>query len=108
MNETSPPTELSPPATYTLWQLVRYMLELGTWASAVGAAVIGIIATSAYKLTTKNIGKDKLLWAIFLLSAAMTVITKSEIVWILLGDGVPVWLLRALPKSWFGGSVNIH
>jgi chromate transporter len=33
----------------------------------VGAAVIGIIAISAYKLTTKNIGKDKLLWAIYLI-----------------------------------------
>src|SRR5262249_7330553 len=42
----------------------------------VGAAVIGIIALSAYKLTTKNIGKNKLLWAIFLLSAALTVITQ--------------------------------
>src|SRR5204862_2148634 len=31
----------------------------------VGAAVIGIIAMSAYKLTMKNIGRDKLLWAIF-------------------------------------------
>ena len=30
---------------------------------------------SAYKLTTKNIGTDKLLWAIFLASAAVTVIT---------------------------------
>src|SRR5206468_6100862 len=39
----------------------------------VGAAVIGIIAMSAYKLTTKNIGKDKLLWAIVLASAAVTV-----------------------------------
>jgi chromate transporter len=29
----------------------------------VGACVIGIIAISAYKLTTKSIGKDKLLWA---------------------------------------------
>ena len=36
----------------------------------VGAAVIGIIAMSAYKLTTKNIGTDKLLWAIFLASVA--------------------------------------
>jgi chromate transporter len=72
----------------------------------VGAAVIGIIAMSAYKLTTKNIGKDKLLWAIFLVSAAVTVITKSEIVWIFLGAGVLVWLLRAPPKSWFGGTVN--
>src|SRR5215469_5112906 len=45
----------------------------------VGAAVIGIIATSAYKLTTKNIGNDKLLWAIFVVSAAVTVVTQSEI-----------------------------
>src|SRR5258706_4697005 len=81
-----------------------------TWMQAVfygvGAAVIGIIAISAYKLTTKNVGKDKLLWAIFLVSAAVTVITKSEIVWIFLGAGVLVWLVRAPPKSWFGGTVN--
>jgi chromate transporter len=64
----------------------------------VGAAVIGIIAMSAYKLTTKNIGGDKLLWAIFLISAAVTVITRSEIVWIFLGAGVLVWLVRAPPK----------
>src|SRR2546430_4947459 len=42
--------------------------------SGVGPAGIGIIAMSAYKLTTKNIGKDKLLWAIFLVSGAVTVI----------------------------------
>ena len=60
--------------------------------------MIGIIAISAYKLTTKNIGRDRLLWAIFLLSAAVTVITKSEIVWIFLGAGVLVWLVRAPPK----------
>src|SRR6058998_4029105 len=72
----------------------------------VGAAVIGIIAMSAYKLTTKNIGKDKLLWAIFLVSAAVTVITKSEIVWVFLGAGVLVWLWRAPPKGWFGGGVH--
>jgi len=64
----------------------------------VGAAVIGIIAMSAYKLTTRNIGKDRLLWAIFLASAAVTVITKSEIVWIFVGAGVLVWLVRAPPR----------
>jgi chromate transporter len=68
----------------------------------VGAAVIGIIAMSAYKLTTKNIGKDKLLWAIFLVNAAVTVITKSEIVWSFLGAGVLVWLLRAPQAQWTG------
>ena len=69
----------------------------------VGAAVIGIIAMSAYKLTTKNIGKDKLLWAIFLVSAAVTVITKSEIVWVFLGAGVLVWWWRVRPKLAGGG-----
>ena len=64
----------------------------------VGAAVIGIIATSACKLATKNIGKDPLLWAIFLVSATVTVVTKSEIVWLFLGAGVLVWLVRAPPK----------
>ncbi|QDL36451.1 chromate transporter [Rhodoferax sediminis] len=68
----------------------------------VGAAVIGIIAISAYKLTTRNIGKDKLLWAIYLSSAAVTVITREEVVWVFLGAGVLVWLWRAPPK--FGGA----
>jgi chromate transporter len=65
----------------------------------VGAAVIGIIAMSAYKLTTKNIGKDKLLWAIFAVSMAVTVITQSEIIWIFLGAGVLVWFWR-VPPAW--------
>lgn len=72
----------------------------------VGAAVIGIIAMSAWKLTTKNIGKDRLLWAIFSVSAAVTVITRSEIVWIFLGAGVLVWLLRAPPAWMKGGAVH--
>src|ERR1700681_2450120 len=41
----------------------------------VGAAVIGIIAISAYKLTQKTIGKSWLLWAIYLASAAATIVT---------------------------------
>lgn len=72
----------------------------------VGAAVIGIIAISAYKLTTKNIGKDKLLWTIFLASAGVTVVTRSEIVWLFLGAGVLVWLVRAPPKRFFGTGLN--
>ncbi len=70
----------------------------------VGAAVIGIIAISAYKLTTKNVGRDKLLWAIYLLTAGFTVWTESESVWLFLGGGVLVWLVRAPPKRWFGKS----
>src|ERR671936_2680438 len=75
-----------------------------TWMQAVfygvGAAVIGIIAMSAYKLTTKSIGKDWLLWAIYLVAAAWTIATESESVWVFLVAGVLVWLLRAPPKDW--------
>lgn len=81
-----------------------------SWMQAVfygvGAAVIGIIAMSAKKLTSKSVGKDKLLWAIYLLLAAVTVITESEIAWLFIGAGVLVWLLRAPPK-WLGkGNLN--
>lgn len=71
----------------------------------VGAAVIGIIAISAHKLTLKSVGKDKLLWAIYLTVAAVTVITESEIAWLFLAAGIVVWLWRAPPKSWFGGGL---
>jgi chromate transporter len=80
-----------------------------TWMQAVfygvGAAVIGIIALSAYKLTIKSIGKDKLLWAIYIVAAAVTIVTESEWVWVFLIAGVLVWLVRAPPR-WLarGGS----
>ncbi|MFM9901836.1 MAG: chromate transporter [Polaromonas sp.] len=80
-----------------------------TWMQAVfygvGAAVIGIIAISAHKLTVKSVGQDKLLWAIFLVLAAVTVITESEIAWLFLAAGVLVWLVRAPPKRWGGGGL---
>ena len=64
----------------------------------VSSAVIGIIAISTWKLSTKNIGKDKLQCAIFAVAAAVTIITQSEELWLFLGAGVLVWLLRAPPK----------
>jgi chromate transporter len=73
----------------------------------VGAAVIGIIAISAYKLTTRSIGKDWLLWTIFAVSAAVTIVTESEWVLLFLAAGVLVWLVKAPPKKLLGkGSVN--
>jgi chromate transporter len=76
-----------------------------SWMQAVfygvGAAVIGIIAMSAKKLTQKSVGKDKLLWAIYLVLAAVTVITESEIAWLFIAAGVLVWFLRA-PPDWLG------
>ena len=64
----------------------------------VGAAVIGIIAIGSYKVTTKSIGKDKLLWGIFLVLAITTFITEQEILWLILLGGVIVWFVKAPPK----------
>jgi chromate transporter len=88
------------------WAYVRYggLPWMQAAFYGVGAAVIGIIAISACKLTTKNIGNDKLLWAIFLVTAGITVWTQSESAWLFLGAGVLVWLVRAPPKRWFGNN----
>src|SRR6478736_1808322 len=57
----------------------------------IGGSVIGIITLSTYKLTNKTLGKDWLLWAIFLVSAAVTVVTESEAVLLFLAAGCIVW-----------------
>lgn len=64
----------------------------------IGAAVIGIIARSAYKLAKATMGKAKLLWGIFGLSALVTAITETEIVWMFLLCGV-VGAVAARPPS---------
>ncbi len=64
----------------------------------VGAAVIGIITVSSYKLTKKTIGKDWLLWIIFLVLAVVTFLTESENIWLILAAGFAVWFMKAPPK----------
>jgi chromate transporter len=64
----------------------------------VGAAVIGVIAMSAKKLTEKTLGADKLLWGVYLTLAAVTIVTESEVAWLFIAGGALVWLLRAPPK----------
>lgn len=63
----------------------------------IGAAVIGIIARSAYKLTKLTLGKDKLLWSIFLVLAVSTAWTSREIVWLFLLGGIVALLFKAFP-----------
>ena len=63
----------------------------------VGAAVLGIMAIGAHKLSTKSIGKDKLLWAIFGVLAAVTIIMQSEIAWLFIAAGLLVWVIRCKP-----------
>ena len=64
----------------------------------VGAAVIGIITISSYKLTSKSIGNDLWLWGIFVVLAGFTFYTEEENIWLILGSGVLIWLLKSPPK----------
>jgi chromate transporter len=72
----------------------------------VGAAVIGIIALSSYKLTTKSIGnlnleslkKNWILWLFFVIAISITIITRSEQVLLFLGAGIIYMLIKAPPK----------
>ncbi|MDS0860238.1 chromate transporter [Burkholderia pseudomultivorans] len=81
-----------------------------SWMQAVfygvGAAVVGIIAMSAYKLTTKTIGANRLLRAIYLTVAVVTVVTESEIAWLFISGGLLNWFWRAPPKWLSKGGLN--
>ncbi len=65
----------------------------------IGAAVIAIIARSAWKLTRLTLGGDRLLWTLFLAAALVTAWTESEIVWVFVGAGALALLVKSLPLA---------
>lgn len=82
-----------------------------TWMQAVfygvGAAVIGIIAMSSYKLTTKSVSKfninaikkNWLLWLFYLIAAVITIITQREEVLLFVAAGLLYMIIKA-PPTW--------
>lgn len=65
----------------------------------VGAAIIGIIARSAEKLTRRTIGRDWLLWGIWAVLAVSTFVTERESITLILLAGAVTWLAKA-PPAW--------
>src|SRR6188768_2099089 len=73
----------------------------------VGAAVIGIIIMSSYKLTIKSVGKIKLpllrqnwlLWLFYIAGAIVTLITQSENVLLFVAAGLIYMVVKA-PPAW--------
>jgi chromate transporter len=61
----------------------------------VAAAVIAIIARSAFKLARSTLGRDWLLWALFAVSGVVTAWTESEIVWVFVGCGIAAVVARS-------------
>jgi chromate transporter len=81
-------------AAYVRYGGLRWMQAI---FYGIGAAVIAIITRSAYKLTKLTLGKDKLLWGIFVVLAVSTAWTSQEIVWLFLVAGIVALLVKARP-----------
>jgi chromate transporter len=72
----------------------------------VGAAVIGIIAVSSYKLTTKSIGRfnlpsfrqNWLLWLFYMIAIVVTVVTQQEQVLLFVAAGLLYMFVKAPPR----------
>ena len=60
----------------------------------IGAAVIAIILRSAYKLVRLTLGRERLLWAIFLANAISTAVLEAEVISLILGCGVATLLVQ--------------
>lgn len=85
-----------------------------SWIQAVfygvGAAVIGIIVMSSYKLTIKSIGKfnlssfktNWLLWLFFIVAVVITLVTQQEQILLFVFAGLLYMFVKAPPK-WFNG-----
>ena len=64
----------------------------------IGAAVIAIIARSAYKLIRSTLKNDRLLWVLFVALAITTAWKESEIVWLFLLCGLVSMFVKAPPR----------
>ena len=89
---------------YQLYSGLPWMLAV---FYGVSAAVIGIIAISAYRLTIKSVGKLNyldikakwLLWSFYMVGIAVTVITQKEDILLFTACGVIYMLVKA-PPNW--------
>jgi chromate transporter len=68
----------------------------------IGAAVIAVIGRSVLKLARITLGRDRLVWALFIVSAVVTAWTESEVIWLFLLSGLIPALVRG---RWSGGAV---
>jgi chromate transporter len=68
----------------------------------VGAAVIAVIVRTTVKLARLTLGGDRLLWAICVVSAAITAWTESEIFLLFVGAGLLTIAVRARPHEALG------
>jgi chromate transporter len=80
----------------------------------VGAAVIGIITISAYKLTIKSVGKisyqslkaNWILWAFYTIAIVITILTQQEQVLLFICAGLIYMIIKA-PPLWLKKPISL-
>ena len=65
----------------------------------IGAAIIAIIAHSAFRLVKKTVGADRLLWVIVAANAFLTAWTEREAVWMIVASGLFVLAWREQART---------
>jgi len=63
----------------------------------IGASVIAIIGSSAWRLIRRTVARDRVLWGIVAVNALATAWTQREVVWLIGVSGVVVWAIRGTP-----------
>jgi chromate transporter len=71
----------------------------------VGAAVIGLITRSAFKLAKSTLKRDPLAWGIFAVVGLTTAISGREWVLLVIGGGLLFWIVKTRP--WRNGTVAL-
>lgn len=87
---------------YQLYSGLAWMREV---FYGVGAAVIGIISISAYKLTLKSVGKinveairsNWMLWVFYMTAVVITVVTQQEEILLFIAAGLIYMIVKAPP-----------
>src|SRR5258708_15590892 len=93
------------PSFFMVLGIAALYLHFGSLSSiqsifyGVGAAVVAILARSAYKLTRTTLKTDYLLWVLFAVSALATAWTKSEIIWLFLLCGFIAMIVKTRLRS---------
>ena len=70
----------------------------------VGAAVIGIIVKSAYRLAKVTLKNKRLLWMIFVVMGVVTAYTQQESIWLFFLCGLVAMVFMAPPKFLLRGA----
>lgn len=84
---------------------VIYTYNVGvSWVQGVfygiGASIVAVIIRSAYKLAKITCKKEHLLWVLFMVSACISILFTTSVIWVLLASGVLTMCIKApLPIS---------